>query len=230
LRQICLALALLLCGCCSFAQSVSPVIVQYKGKASGRFALTNNTLEPMAVVLEPRSFSISPDGNGIYRSLDPDIHLQLSAMSFQIEPGQTYYVFYKATAEKLPAWFTIYSIFSSVHHRNGLDVRILLPHTVYIYPKKPLSKKNEVAVQDAVYRPQDQQITCDLSNPGPDLERVQDVRIDYANKSVTAAGFPLLPGGRRHFQLKWTESQPPRSISFRFQNSTLQEPITIGSQ
>ena len=140
LRKL-LILGLLAAGCCAWAQTVSPVIVEYKGKAEGRISLVNNTLVPLAVVLEPKSFSITADGNGVYRELDTDIHLKLSSTSFRVDPGQTYYVFYSATAEKLPAWFCVYAVFSKVQHAQGLDVRILLPHTVYIYPRSRTRKR-----------------------------------------------------------------------------------------
>jgi hypothetical protein len=224
-----LGLALLFCGCCVCAQTVSPVIVEYKVKASGRFALTNNTLLPMAVVLEPKSFSIDPDGNGVYRPLDPDIHLKLSTMSFRIDPGQTYYVFYSADADKLPVWFTIYSVFSSLHHTGGLDVRVLLPHTVYLYPKKQIGK-DEIAVEQAAWNATSNRLICEIENHGPDLERVQQVRIEAGAQSETAPGFPLLPGGKRHLELSWSEKEPPRSIWFQLEHSTLQQAVSSGGQ
>jgi hypothetical protein len=225
-----LGLALLLSGYCAIAQTVSPVIVEYKGKASGRISLVNNTLTPMAVVLEPKSFSITPDGNGVYRELDADIHVKLSSMSFRIDPGQTYYVFYSATADKLPAWFTVYAIFSKVQHTPGLDVRFLLPHTVYIYPKKPLSKEKEVKFTDAVYSSTSNRVVFDLENSGPDLTRVRDVRITSGNKSTTAAGFPLLPGEKRHVEVSWSEAEPPQTVLLEFEHSTLKQPIGAGGQ
>lgn len=133
--------AWLLAGSCVLAQTVQPVISEYQVKADGKFALTNGTLTPMVVVLEPKSFSITPDGQGVFRPLDRDIHVELSAMSARLEPGQTYCVFYKAHADQLPAWFTVCSTFSSVQHHPGLDVRIMLPHTVYLYQKHPLNKE-----------------------------------------------------------------------------------------
>jgi len=230
LRKL-LSIALLLSGACAFAQSVSPVIVEYKGKAAGRIALTNNTLTPMAVVLEPQSFSITPEGNGVYRPLDSDIHVQLSSMSVRLEPGQTYYVFYKATAEKLPAWFTVYSIFSSLHHTGSLDVRILLPHTVYIYPKKPLSKdKDEVTVTQATWNAKSGKVVCDIENKGPDLNRVQEVRIASVGKSQSSAGFPLLPGGHRHLELNWTEKEPPQAVTFQLEHSALKQQLITNDQ
>jgi hypothetical protein len=224
-----LGLALLICGCCAHAQTVSPVIVEYKVKASGRIALTNNTLLPMAVVLEPKSFSINPDGNGVYRPLDPDIHLKLSTMSFRIDPGQTYYVFYSATADKLPAWFTLYSVFSSLHHTEGLDVRILLPHTVYLYPKKQMGGA-DIAVDQAAWNAASNKLVCDIENNGADLERVQQVRIEAGAQSETAPGFPLLPGGKRHLELSWSAKEPPQNIRFQLEHSTLQKSISSGGQ
>jgi hypothetical protein len=224
-----LGLALLLGGCCACAQSVSPVIVEYKVKASGRIALTNNTLQPVAVVLEPKSFSINPDGNGVYRPLDPEIHLKLSSMSFRIDPGQTCYVFYSAQADKLPAWFTIYSVFSSLHHTEGLDVRILLPHTVYLYPRKQLGK-DEIAVDQAAWNAAGNKLVCDIENHGPDLERVQVVRVEAGAQSETAPGFPLLPGGKRHLELSWSEKEPPQTIRFQLEHSTLQQAVSSGGQ
>jgi len=222
-----LGIAGLVLGSLASAQTVSPVITEYKVKAEGRFALTNNTLTPMAVMLEPKSFSITPDGNGVYRPLDPDIHVQLSSMSFRVDPGQTYYVFYKAKADKLPAWFTVYSVFSSLQHTGALDVRILLPHTVYMYPKKQLTK-NPVEVKLASYSAQTNKIVCDLENNSPDLERVQEVHVASQSKSTVAAGFPLLPGQRRHLEVPWNETEQPRSIQLRLEHSTLNLPLSTG--
>jgi len=224
-----LGVALLLSGCCACGQTVSPVIVEYKVKASGRIAYTNNTMLPMAVVLEPKSFSINPDGNGVYRPLDADIHLNLSTMSFRIDPGETYYVFYSAKADKLPAWFTIYSVFSALHHTEGLDVRILLPHTVYLYPKKQLGK-DEIAVDQAGWDAASKKLTCDIENHGPDLDRVQEVRIEAGPQSETVPGFPLLPGAKRHLELTWKETDPPQTIRFQLEHSTLQQAISSGGQ
>ena len=213
--------SLLFPGRISFGQSVSPVIVEYTEKAEGRIALTNNTLFPMAVMMEPRSFSINPDGNGIFRSLDPAIHVELSALSFRINPGQTYYVFYKAKAERLPAWFTIYSTFSAVSRISDLDLRILLPHTVYIYPKKPKLKDEVIEVKQAAYQRKMGKIICDFSNSSSDLERVEEIRIASDSKSITAPGFPLLPFTQRHIEVDWNGADIPRKLELHLDRSTV---------
>src|ERR1700674_3062281 len=93
------------------AQTVRPVIVQYGGSAQGKVELINNALQPLNVALEPMSFTITQDGNGVYGPLSSDVHLKLSAMSFRIPPRQSRFVFYEAKPDKLPAWFVIYSVF-----------------------------------------------------------------------------------------------------------------------
>jgi hypothetical protein len=215
---------LLLISAGAVAQSVQPVIVEYKEKADGKFVLTNNTTEPMAVVLEPRSFSISPDGTGMYRALDPGIHVDLSTMSVRLDPKQTYYVFYKAHADKLPAWFVIYSTFSPVRHSGSLAVRIMLPHTVYLYQKRALTQEM-IHVKQTSYDAKQHAIVCDLENEGEALGRVQDVRATAGRLSTTAAGFPLLPGSPRHVVIDWKESTPPTELLIRFEHFTMQQPI-----
>jgi hypothetical protein len=92
----------------------------------------NDSLTPLNVVLEAKSFTVSEDGEIDYRPLDPNIHLKLSTTSFRIQPKQTYYVFYEASAPPNPAWFVIYASFSGFPFRtaHGMNVRLQLPHTV----------------------------------------------------------------------------------------------------
>lgn len=227
LLRVVLRFAWLLAGSCVVAQTVQPVISEYQVKADGKFALTNGTLTPMVVVLEPKSFSITPDGQGLFRTLDRDIHVELSAMSARLEPGQTYYVFYKAYADQLPAWFTVYSTFSSVQRHPGLDVRIMLPHTVYLYQKHPLNKE-EINIPPATWHAASKTIVCDVENHGNSLARVEEVRISGPHASESDAGFPLLPLGRRHLELSWDEKQPPDTLQFHFEHFTLKVPIVPG--
>lgn len=206
------------------AQSVQPVIVEYKGRADGKIALTNNSSSPMVVVLEPKSFNITPEGKGIYRDLDSSIHVELSSMSIKLQPQQTYYVFYKATSDKLPAWFTIYATFSSPKHSEGLDVRLMLPHTVYLYQKQPIMESN-VQVRDLSYDGETRRLTCNIENNSAELTRVQSVRALGDHSSSDLSGFPLLPGGSRHVQMDWKSNLPPVEINFHFEHFNVKRPV-----
>lgn len=179
----------------------------------------------MAVILEPRSFSIATNGSGVYRSLDPDIHLELSSTSFRIEPGDTHYVFYRAKADKLPAWFTISSTFSAINNRSDMDVRILLPHTVYIYPKKNRSKTELVEVKQAAYQKDKGKIVCEIANRTVDLERVEEIRVSSGTKTITSPGFPLLPGAERQVEMDWKEAGLPEELVLHMERSTLKLPV-----
>jgi hypothetical protein len=215
--------------CVARAQTIQPVIVEYTEKADGRFEVTNDTLTPMAIVLEPRSFSIDANGRGVFRALDPGIHVTLSASSFRLEPKQTFYVFYKATAESLPSWFTIYAAFSPVHAGAGMTVRVMLPHTVYLYQKKPV-RREAIHVSNIVVRPgrdpDTNTIDCDLENDGPALVRVQEVRAVAGKTSAISAGFPLLPGSSRHLAIDWKDKNRPDYLLLHFPKFDVKEPVT----
>src|ERR1035438_2338075 len=139
-------LAALFCGlvasAAGVAQTVRPVINELGNPAKGRVEYVNDSLTPLNVVLEPKSFTVSETGEISYRPLDPSIHLKLSTTSFRIQPQQTYYVFYEATSPQSPAWFVIYAAISGYPFRTaqGMNVRLELPHTVYLLPKKSVEK------------------------------------------------------------------------------------------
>src|SRR5712691_11394678 len=114
------------------AQTVRPVINELGNPAKGRVEYVNDSLAPLNVVLEAKSFTVSDTGEIAYRELDPGIHLRLSATSFRIQPKQTYYVTYEASAAAQgPAWFVLYAAFSGFPFRlqHGINTRLLLPHT-----------------------------------------------------------------------------------------------------
>jgi hypothetical protein len=211
------------------AQSIQPVISEYNGKADGKFELTNNTLVPMAVVLEPKSFSIGPNGKGTFRPLDPTTHVDLSTMSVVLEPQQTYYVFYKAHADTLPAWFTVYAAFSPIKKGEQINVRVMLPHTVYLYQKKPFDKE-AVDFQHAAYLSGKDAVVFDLDNLSPALVRVQGVRVVGGGASVDANGFPLLPHSPRHLEIPWKQANPPSYVVLHFPHFDVKEPLSAESQ
>jgi hypothetical protein len=211
------------------AQTIQPVVVEYKVKAAGRFQIKNNGLAPMAVVLEPRSFSVSLDGRATYRPLDPTIHVDLSTMSFQIAPQQSFYVFYKAHADTLPAWFTVYAVLSPVQKEEGIKLRIMLPHTVYLYQPKPISK-TAIHIQQAAFLTRADSVVCDLENTGSSLVRVQEVRAVAQKNSVQANGFPLLPHSQRHLEIPWKQKNPPSYLILRFPHFVVKEPLSVKNE
>lgn len=217
-----LAFALPLAG-----QSVSPPIAEYQERARSSFQLHNGSLFPLTVVLEVRGFRVTEQGEVIEAPLDTNrIHVKLSAMSFRIPPRGSYRVFYEATADSLPAWFNILSAMSGTRTESGLNVRLLLPHVVYLNQKQAL-KKNEVAIRTLEFDPGSQKARIQLENLGPHLGRVLQVNVtDGHTTSAPSGGFPLFPGRRRWTEVPWDGTTAPTRLTVRFARFSIDTALT----
>ncbi|MGI4831371.1 MAG: hypothetical protein ACRYFU_24800, partial [Janthinobacterium lividum] len=138
-------------------------------------------------MLEPKSFSIQEDGEGIFRDLDPSIHLELSATSFRLEPRQTARVFYKVNAGSLPAWLCIYATFSSAKKQPGINVRLMLPHTIYVYQRVPLAA-NAISVGRIYYDKELHHVVCEITNVSESADRAQSVEVTGKHASASVGG------------------------------------------
>lgn len=220
------ALALLTAPAVTVAQSVRPVIVEYKGQARGKVELVNHSLFPMNVVLEPKSFDINEAGQGLYRPLDSSIHLKLSAMSFRIPPQQSRYAFYKATPDTLPSWFVLTCTFSGPPQQSGLNIQLELPHTVYMVQKDPLSEGN-ANVQSASFQSASRRVVIRIENVSPNLGRVMEWQAGSGQQTRHFAGFPLLPRNSREMQGDWDATDPPGRFEIRFQHFTIKRSLPV---
>lgn len=208
-------------------QSVSPPIAEYQERARSSFQLHNGSLFPLTVVLEVRGFHVSDEGEVTDVPLDTSrIHVTLSAMSFRIPPRGSYRVFYEATGDSLPAWFNILSAISGTRTESGLNVRLLLPHVVYLNQKQQL-KKNEVVVRSLEVIPESKKARILLENLGPHLGRVLQVNVSDGNTtSEPAGGFPLFPGRRRWTEVPWDRPTPPNRLAVRFARFSIDTALT----
>lgn len=211
------------------AQSVQPLIAEYTDHASGFFEVTNSSLEPSVVVLEPKSFSIDEDGTGEFRALDPSIHLELSMTSVRLEPHQTARVFYKVSADTVPAWLSIYAGFSPLKAHAGLNVRILLPHTIYLYQRQPL-QKSAIEMEEVRYDAGTHIVTCALTNRSTMAGRAASVEVSGQHASASQGGFPMLPHERRVLSIEWTSPQAPRNIAIEFPRFSVTGPVKQPSE
>ena len=209
------------------AQSVSPPIAEYQEKARSSFQLRNPSIFPITVVLELRGFTISESGDVIDLPLDTSrIHVRLSEMSFRIPPRGTRTVFYEATGDSLPAWFNILSAMTGTKTESGLNVRILLPHVVYLNQKQPL-RKEDVAIKAFEFDPVAKKARVELENLGPNLGRVNQLTVANGHSvSQPGGGFPLLPRKRRWAEIGWEASVPPNRVMLRFSRFTVDTVLT----
>ncbi len=199
------------------AQTVSPPIAEYQERARSSFQLINSTIFPLSVVLEVHGFNVTEQGEVQEVPLDSaKVRVKLSAMSFRIPPRQTYTVFYEATADSVPAWFNIVSAMTGAKTESGLNVRILLPHVVYLNQKESL-KKEQVALRAFEMDTATGKLRLQLENLGPNLGRVQQVSVTAGKTtSVPGAGFPLFPHMLRWTEVDWPKGLTPERLTVRF--------------
>ena len=209
------------------AQSVSPPIAEYQEKARSSFQLHNGSLFPLTVVLEVRGFRVTEVGEVVDTPLDTSrVHVKLSAMSFRIPPRGSYRVFYEASGASLPAWFNILSAMSGARTENGLNVRLLLPHVVYLNQKQRL-EKSDIAIRAFQQDAPGKKVRIHLENLGPRLGRVLQVNVaDGESTSDPAAGLPLFPKSRRWIEVPWTGERAPTRLTIRFARFTIDTALT----
>ncbi|HEX6104327.1 MAG TPA: hypothetical protein VFZ26_02010 [Gemmatimonadales bacterium] len=204
------------------AQTVSPPIAEYQERARSSFQLSNESIFPLTVVLEVRGFNVTEQGEVVDAPFDSSrVHVKLSAMSFRIPPRGSYTVFYEARADSLPAWFNILSAISGARTDAGLNVRILLPHVVYLNQKTPL-RKEQVAIRRFVFDSARGKLRVQLENIGPNLGRVLQVSAGHG-KTLSPAGpaFPLFPGMIRWTELEWAADSVPDRLMVKFAKFTI---------
>jgi len=209
------------------AQTVRPLIAELGNPAKGRIEYVNDSLTPLNVVLEAKSFSVSETGEMSYRPLDPGIHLRLSVTSFRLQPQQSYYVFYEAKTDAAPAWFVIYAAFSGFPFRTqeGMSVRLELPHTVYLLPKQRVEKA-DLQVDRLEFNQARKKLVLEVENKGSNFGRVQQTVVAFGKKKQEAPGFPVFPHSKRILEIPLDqETTAPTGIELQFQSFKIDQSL-----
>jgi hypothetical protein len=216
----------------AIGQTVRPLIdenvVKAPGKsASGRIEYYNDSLQPLTVTLEARSFTVSDTGDLSYRQLDDAIHLKFSEMSFRVEPKQNYFVFYQAYADKLPAWFVVYATFGGFKEKTQEDFRIQvqLPHTIYLLPRQEVQKE-QLAVKVAEYRQAEKKVIVRVENAGPSFGRVLEAEVSSGKDKSTQGGFPVFPFSQRQVEIPWEAASDPAKLQLHLTHFKLEQGVT----
>lgn len=118
-----------------FGQSVSPLVVECGKRCSGSFTVSNDGLRPMSVVVEPYSFSLSPKSETLFRQLDSTVTVELSETSARVGPKSEHTFDYDIHCQQLPCMVAITSGMVIGHTVEGLAVRLVVPHIVYVDEK-----------------------------------------------------------------------------------------------
>ena len=207
------------------AQVVRPVIVKHKGKViRGKIELVNESVLPMNVVVEPKSFQVSEEGELSFHPLDENLLVKLSSMGARIPPKQTHLVFYEVKAEVLPAWLVIYSTFALRPPDLGIAVRVQLPHVVYLHQEEALQEP-DIQVSMPGFDSRSGKLSLVVQNSSPRLGRLQEVTLSNAKEKEVYAGFPMFPEYQRHIDLPWKPEQPPTKVVLRFEKFRVEQTV-----
>ncbi len=207
------------------AQSVSPLIAEYDRPTTGRFEVQNTGLYPVTVVVEAKGFHLDPEGVPTFEPLPADLRVRLSETSFEIAPRSRHAVYYEVSAARLPAWFTIYSTITGPRPSSGVQVRVQLPHTVYVYGD-PLTR-DDVALDRAEWVRGADSVVVRVRNGGPRLGRVQVARVEGGGPHVDYPGFPVFPGSERTIHIPWTGDAAPVRVTLDFGDFRLQGDVAV---
>ncbi len=218
MTKLLVILSLFVSGATAFSQTVSPAVVQYTTASEGSFEIDNNSILPMIVTVEGRSFSIDPDGMASFRSLDAGIHLELSQTSLRVPPKQRRTVYYKASAETYPAWFTVYSNISGLPKRAGMNVVLSLPHTVYLLSKHPV-QKDDLHLEGLEVK--GGQVQATLCNFGTEVARVHELEVLHGKARADGVGFPLLPGGKHTIHMNVPKGEGPAEMRVKLEKLSM---------
>lgn len=191
------------------AQTIRPVTAEYKRRANGKVELVNESDRSMWVTLQVRGFTA--DERGVIHDTAPPagIHVKLSAMSLQIPPRQSRFVFYDVAADTTPAWVMVSASFWSriVRGGSGLSTQIELPHLIYVLPDGAPQASDIDARIVAVDRER-RRVTLAITNRGRQFGRVMALETPDQHGKDALAGFALFPRSQHLVDLIWTGRDP----------------------
>lgn len=211
----------------SAAQTIRPVLSEYRTKAEGRFEIVNDMFTAANVVLEAKGFTVDESGKVQYGPLDPGINLKLSEKSFRLAPKARRMVTYKATSEKLPVWFVVYANVTGapVKKTSGLNVQVMLPHTVYILPNED-AKKDELNINSASYDAATHTVAVDVASTSANFARVELASVTTSDGRVDARGFPVFPNSKRRVEIPIEGDKTPQKVTLQFDKFKLDADVT----
>jgi hypothetical protein len=124
------------------AQTISPVVVECGKHCSGQFTVTNNGIVPLAVIVQPVSFSLNSAGGSVFRPLDATVQLTLNDMSARIGPLGAHTFDYNLKCSTTPCLVTFLSSMTVGHAQGGIAIRVILPHVLYSCAKAKDCRKD----------------------------------------------------------------------------------------
>jgi hypothetical protein len=125
-------------------QTINGVVTECGKKCSGEFTIVNNDVKPLAVSIEAKQFSIAA-GQQAMHPLDASTQLTLSETSARIAPKGQHDFDFKLRCAQMPCQVEILVGMALGHTTEGLQVRGILPHVVYLCERAKDCRKQTLA-------------------------------------------------------------------------------------
>jgi hypothetical protein len=113
-----------------------------------------------------------------------------------------------------------------------MNVRLQLPHTVYLLPKQR-PEKADVRVLRAELDEAHDKVLLEVENTGDNFGRVLQTQLANGRKKQDGPGFPIFPHSKRMLEVpldaKSARDSVPTEVSFQFENFKVEEKLQVKS-
>lgn len=133
MKKILILAVLSLIGVAARCQSISPVYAEGKiGKkpAKGQFTVTNKSIQPMAVTVEPKQLVVV-DGKPTFGLLQPGTTVELKDTSAVVPPKSSRTFDYSIRCEQ-DCMVMLLSGMMAGKTKEGINVKLWIPSSVYL--------------------------------------------------------------------------------------------------
>jgi hypothetical protein len=105
-----------------------------------------------------------------------------------------------------------------------MTIRLELPHTVYLLPKRSV-EKSDVLVERLEFSPSDKKLILEVQNTGENFGRVQQTFVTFGKKRAEAPGFPMFPHSKRVLEIPLEQDAEPGGIVLQFRDFKIEESL-----
>lgn len=213
------------------AQTIQPLVAEYRGAARGRLELLNQADQPLNVVLEPKGFRVGVNGEVWDEVLPAGVQVKLSASSLRIPARQSRSVFYEVQSSERPVWFVIFANFTGYSRAqfSGVNVQLELPHYVYLLPSSGW-RASDISVRTAAYDRETKKLVVIVENRGQDFGRIDTVEVRGERLRASEVGFPLFPKTERRVEVSWAGTDLPDRVVLRSKEFTVERRLLVEPQ
>jgi hypothetical protein len=96
-----------------------------------------------------------------------------------------------------------------------MNVRLELPHTVYLLPKQSVGKP-DIRIQRAELNREQNKVRLEVENTGDYFGRVLETQLLYTKKKQEGPGFPIFPHSKRILEIPLDEKAEAENVPVDF--------------